>query len=426
MSINNKQNDFDYLINNLSDIVHNEESKSGSGFEMFNHGHLETPPSFEQIVEKTDQLFSSCLETNNLSEKVNEYVPGRIFVRLERIAMLRYGLTLDQAHEIMQPFIQKTLKELCAFLPSHTIVSRSIYKNKIQISNCFEINHPMELQVPAQGVFLKPMHQEIIDGNRPPPFYFEKQEKLKSCQLHAFNTAAGDHYVDLSADLLQGLNVDRDGIEIDLIHKIDKAHIAVPVSIDDFFNLDRFKECQSLMAATGVHEFTYRKDSNGQWWKIDSLYNIGDWNFQIPVDLKEERSAWWGGIHIILDHPTKLKKHICYELEGISNEFSCIEKFISSDNCPINELRVKISDLLMKINQGALTRLNNYSSFSSNLKMDTLTSLQPKADGKESDSLQQLRQIVLSIRQKQYNHESSKQIILNFRDLLNSVINNFN
>jgi len=279
MSIINNIN-FDSLIRNLGAFVLGENIE----------GDLEflKRSDFTQVVEKTGELFFSCLETSKLSEKINEHVPGRIFVRLERIAILRYGLSLDQAHKIMEKFIQKTLGVLYTSLPSGTILSQYEKNEGNENFKSFkiEIRNNSDLHLPSQLVLIHPIEKTGCN----PPFYYEKQGALMSCQLHAFNVAAQGRCVDLNH--VSPADAERNGININLLNRMSNTHVVVRVPIDDLLSLDRFKECKSFMVSNGGHVFVYHKDSNGQWWRIDSLYNVGNWNYQVPVDLKDERSFW--------------------------------------------------------------------------------------------------------------------------------------
>ena len=359
---------FDSIIQNLRTVLIDPLSDFGSNLEVIERSERRSFASFTELVNKTEELFFNLLKNESLSKKENEYVPGRISVRLERIAQSQYGLSMEETHQIMKSFSEKILVALKQDLPPNT-------------------------------VFLKPDVAFTKNNKEIFPFYQETQQTVLSCQLHAFNAAVGYPIVALSSPEFLSLNTDLEGIACKIIHQATKKN-ALFIPIDDFIENKLYENYPAFMASNGPHAFTYRKDQNGQWWKVDSLYKVSEWTYQTSVDLLEEKKKWTE-IRVVTENTPPLLARLEHELRELSNRITGIqEKHLS--NTEISDVRALTDDITNKcfkfINSASFCHLEEFHT-DHPLIDDSLTLLQG-CTRQESKLVELISDINMSIRKK--------------------------
>lgn len=289
---------FDRLLGNLREAaLHPDLAMTDDLAVIKEEGY---PPQgekdFASLVEHVDFVFWKFFKENKWNFESHEYVPGRLFTRLERIAANKFGLSPEKAHEILRPFGKKVSAFLEQNLPSAVFVEKgtSLYSDRS-------------------------------------PYYQEPQEKIMSCQVHAVNNFFGRRslQVDAGERIDPPINADVEGIPIERIQQLTGENF-IDFPVESCLNnpsVDKF--CGS----NGVHLFTYKKDKDGQWWKIDSLYKVNDVVFQVPVDLSQEKSKLVE-IYFHLSQTETiqyLKDHIRSDLSTFNELNAQLEKILSSD-----------------------------------------------------------------------------------------------
>jgi hypothetical protein len=251
---------FNNLLDNLFKVVVNPQLELDDDLAVIEPGVFSLPEkrNFCTLIEHVDSLFWQLLGNEKLNCKALEYLPGRLFIRLERIAAKKSGISLEEAHEMMRPFGDKILARLKEDLPAAVIVEKD-------------------------QVF-----QETAA-----PFFQERQAKIYSCQAHAINNYFGKPIIAVS-DCEQShpaVDADKEGFSLQRVHQVSHRNfIAHPYEkILEDPSIDRF------FSQNNVHAFTYRKDPQWHWWKVDSLYKVNDRAYQIPVDLSCEKNSWANG-----------------------------------------------------------------------------------------------------------------------------------
>jgi hypothetical protein len=312
--INTSPDSFNSIIQNLRTVLIDPLSDFGSNLEVIERSERRSFASFTELVNKTEELFFNLLEKGSLSKKENEYVPGRISVSLERIAQSQYRHSIEETHQIMKSFSEKILVALKQDLPPNT-------------------------------VFLKPDVAFTKNNKEIFPFYQETQQTILSCQLHAFNAAVGYPIVALSSPEFLSLNTDLEGIACKIIHQATKKN-ALFIPIDDFIENKLYENYPAFMASDGPHAFTYRKDQNGQWWKVDSLYKVSESTYQTSVDLLEEKEKWTQ-IRVVTDSTPQLLTRLEHELTELSHRIAEIQKKHLS-NTEISDVRALTDDITNK------------------------------------------------------------------------------
>lgn len=198
------------------------------------------------IAASTNKTSSVCFHLGP-----DEYTAGRLSVRLERIAEKKFGLSLTEAHKVMNPLIEKLLQQLQKDLPAAKIGTDCVY-------------------------------------------YQEVQKKIMSCAIHAINNYLGTSQLDVEErEKVASINLDEttstSGAYSEQTCALAAGRNYVRVSLQQLLATPTY-DC--FLAKTSLHGIIYRKDAQGQWWKIDSLHKVGPYNYQVPVALELEKKQW--------------------------------------------------------------------------------------------------------------------------------------
>jgi hypothetical protein len=255
--ISNSPKSINDLLENLSKVVKNQQFELNAELAVVQQGVCNSPQprNFATLIKDVDAVFWQFLGNDKLSDSSHEYLPGRLFTRLERIAEKKCEISLDEAQEVMDVFGTKMLARLREDIPHALIVKKG---------EAFQ-----EQQA---------------------PFFHEVQAKLLSCAVHAANNCLGKSLIAVSdcESVAPANDADMTGFFPVKIHHVACRNFVSckHEKLLEDGSLDRFWTVKSW------HAFAYRKDSDGQWWKIDSLNKVNRFAYQLPVELSSEKQGW--------------------------------------------------------------------------------------------------------------------------------------
>lgn len=319
-------NSLDTLLTNFKTVITNSNFSFGHDLDVL---PLDKAPklNYEEIITRTEDRFWKLLGDRKLGVGDLEYVPGRLTTRLERLAEVKYGMELSEAHEKMKTFVDKLIDNFKSNLPAETV-----WTNTLRIESDRD-----NLYV------VMPSNEDA------PPFYQESQRKINTCLLHSTHALLGKNQSsvkDLESVNNQQVNADETMFSNRQIQKLLKLNFSVvEFSLDSKIN-DYLIDLQSFKSSNGIHSFCYRKDKKGQWWKVDSLLKVGSVIYQVPVDLEQERRTKWAdkcSIQYISKNPEDIVKKLQREAEYVDSKIKDLSlldsKEVSKD---LEKLKYKI------------------------------------------------------------------------------------
>lgn len=293
----------DALLSNFKTVITNSNYSFGHDLEVL---PLDKAPklNYEEIITRTEDCFWRLLGERKLGVGELEYVPGRLTTRLERLAEVKYGMELSEAHKKMKAFVDKLIDKFKPNLPAETVWTSTL-----------------RIESDRDNLYVVMPSKEDV-----PPFYQESQRKINTCLLHSTHALLGKNQAsvrDLENLNNQQVNADETMFADRQIQNLLKLNFSVvEFELDSKIN-DCLTDLQSFKSSNGIHSFCYRKDKKGQWWKVDSLLKVGSVIYQVPVDLEEERRTKWSdkcSIQYISKNPEDIIKKLQKEAEYVDSK----------------------------------------------------------------------------------------------------------